>query len=430
MAPTDSTVLLLGETGTGKELVARAIHQLSARAGAPSSSSTARPSRRTCSRASCSATRRAPSPARSRRRSAASSWRTAARCSSTRSARSRAPLQAKLLRVLQEREFERVGGTRTQRVDVRLVAATNRDLRRTGRARASSARTSTTASTSSRSSCRRCASAARTFPRSSPHFVERVLAARSASASTPSSPPTMAAFEAYDWPGNVRELQNVIERAVILADDGVLPNPLPRGACGRPRQAAADDGAGDAAGFRARADPQRARSGRLGGRRPGRCGGPARLEPHDPDQHDEEARHRASHAGRPRPGRKPSGRRGARPRSESDGTGEKAAAPLGRRIRPVPRRARRCARPQQAAGVHENRREFPASPACLTDQRHPALHGLQALAAFTARHDCCPKRGCAGSRRPDRFTLDQASGGSGSWKAKPAQQTVCASSAR
>jgi hypothetical protein len=67
----------------------------------------------------------------------------------------------KLLRVLQEQAFERLGGTRTLRVDVRVLAATNRDLEEMVRA-ATSAKTSTTASTSSPSSCRRCASAART----------------------------------------------------------------------------------------------------------------------------------------------------------------------------------------------------------------------------------------------------------------------------
>ena len=73
-------------------------------------------------------------------------------------------MQAKLLRVLQEREIERVGGTRTIRLDVRIVAATNVDLRQAVRAREPSARTCTTGSTWCRSRCRRCASAARDVP--------------------------------------------------------------------------------------------------------------------------------------------------------------------------------------------------------------------------------------------------------------------------
>ena len=90
------------------------------------------PCPRASSRRSCSAWRRAPSPARSRARRAASSARTAAPSSSTRSARCRRRAQVKLLRVLQEGEIERLGGTQTVKVDVRLVAATNKDLQKRG----------------------------------------------------------------------------------------------------------------------------------------------------------------------------------------------------------------------------------------------------------------------------------------------------------
>ena len=94
-----------------------------------SSPSTAPRFPRTCSRPSCSATRRARSPARSRASRASSSWRIAARCSSTRSATCRCRCRPKILRALEEKRFERVGGTAPLQVDVRVVAATNRNLK-------------------------------------------------------------------------------------------------------------------------------------------------------------------------------------------------------------------------------------------------------------------------------------------------------------
>ena len=110
--------------------------------------------------------KRERSPALLIAESAASSSRTAERSSWTRSATCRPDLQVKLLRVLQEHEFERLGGSNPIKVDVRVIAATNRDLACDQFLRERSGRISTTASTSFRFDCRRCANAARIFRRS------------------------------------------------------------------------------------------------------------------------------------------------------------------------------------------------------------------------------------------------------------------------
>jgi len=133
-------------------------------------------------------------------------------------------LQPKLLRVLQEQEFERLGSGRTHKVDVRLVAATNRNLGKMvarGQFRSD------------------LYYRLNVFPLLLPalrerredipdlvtHFVK--LFNRRMGKQVESIPPeTMAAFQWYLWPGNIRELQNLVERAVILSRDGVLPNPL------------------------------------------------------------------------------------------------------------------------------------------------------------------------------------------------------------
>ncbi len=131
VAPTRATVLIQGESGTGKELVARALHQCSPRAQGPflpvhcaALSPTLLESELFGHEkgAFTGAHGAPPGPLRTGRRRHA--------CSSTRSARSTPALQVKMLRVLEERKFERVGGTETVSVDVRLVAATNRDLKK------------------------------------------------------------------------------------------------------------------------------------------------------------------------------------------------------------------------------------------------------------------------------------------------------------
>ena len=135
------------------------------------------------------------------------------------------PVQPKLLRVLQEQEFERLGSGRTHHINVRLVAATHRDL------------DEMVARNEFRSDLYYRLNV---FPvlvpplrerredigQLVPHFVE-VFARRMGKHIAQMPQTTMNAFMAYDWPGNVRELQNLIERAVIRSDNGVLPNPLP-----------------------------------------------------------------------------------------------------------------------------------------------------------------------------------------------------------
>jgi transcriptional regulator with GAF, ATPase, and Fis domain len=133
-------------------------------------------------------------------------------------------LQPKLLRVLQEQEFERLGSGRTHKVDVRLVAATNRDLiKMVARGQFRSDlyyRLNVFPILLPALGERR-----EDIPALVTHFVK--LFSRRMRRQVDSIPPeTMAAFQWHSWPGNIRELQNLVERAVILSRDGVLPNPL------------------------------------------------------------------------------------------------------------------------------------------------------------------------------------------------------------
>ena len=295
VAPTDASVLITGETGTGKELIARAIHSAQQAQGqAADQGQLRRPARRAWSRASCSATRKGPSPAPSPGASAASSWPTAARSSSTRSAKFPPEAQAKLLRVLQEREFDRVGGSAPITVDVRVIAATNRDLLKAVREK-----------TFREDLYYRL----NVFPIALPPLRERTrghpaagplprsTSSRrgSASASTSISRQTMQRLIAYPWPGNVRELENVLERAVILAHGDTwrsartsCPDAMPAA----PRQATTRPG-----DCGAQPHPDRPRTDGLGDRRRPRRGHNPGTAPQHPAQPDEEARH---HPHRPR----------------------------------------------------------------------------------------------------------------------------------
>jgi formate hydrogenlyase transcriptional activator len=225
VAPTGSTVLIQGETGTGKELIARAIHNISSRCG------------RSFIKLNCAAIpldlleselfgheKGAFTGAIAQK---IGRFELADKGTLFLDEVGDIPpaLQPKLLRVLQEQEFERLGGTRTHQVDVRLVAATNRDL--TEMARRGEFRSDLYYRLNVFPILLPPLRArAEDIPALVTHFVD-MFSRRMGRRIEHIPPNTMSALSSYQWPGNVRELQNLIERAVILSNDGVLPNPLP-----------------------------------------------------------------------------------------------------------------------------------------------------------------------------------------------------------
>lgn len=225
VAPTTSTVLIRGETGTGKELIAKAIHNISPRYD------------RTFVKVNCAAI---PLDLLESElfghEKGAFTGAIAQKIGRFELADKGTlfldevgdiplPLQPKLLRVLQEQEFERLGSARTHSIDVRVVAATHRDLEQMVK----------------RNEFRGdlyyrlnvfpvflppLRARQEDIPRLVTHFID--FHCRRIGKNIERVPEeTMTALMSYPWPGNVRELQNLIERSVILSCDGVLPNPLP-----------------------------------------------------------------------------------------------------------------------------------------------------------------------------------------------------------
>jgi formate hydrogenlyase transcriptional activator len=224
VAPTDSTVLIYGETGTGKELVARAVHELSGRREG------------TFVKLNCAAipTGLLESEMFGHEKGAFTGA-IAQRIGRFELAHKGTifldevgeialELQTKLLRVLQEREFERLGSSRTIRTDARVVAATNRDLEQMVRDRLFRSdlyyRLNVFPIT---------VPPLRERPEDIPllvrYFVQQYARRMKKRVETISSE-DMQALVRYKWPGNVRELQNFIERAVILSSNGVLAMPV------------------------------------------------------------------------------------------------------------------------------------------------------------------------------------------------------------
>jgi formate hydrogenlyase transcriptional activator len=224
VAPTNSSVMILGETGTGKELIARAIHNLSGRR------------ERAFVKLNCAAIPLGLLESELfGHEKGAFTGAIAQKTGRFELANNgtlfldevgdiQLELQAKLLRVLQEQEFERLGGNRTHKVDVRLIAATHRDLPsmvRQGKFRED------------------LYYRLKVFPihvpalRHRPEDIPKLVwhftdfyARKMKKRIERISPETMDALVRYSWPGNVRELQNFVERALILSRDSALRAPI------------------------------------------------------------------------------------------------------------------------------------------------------------------------------------------------------------
>ena len=225
VAATDSTVLVLGETGTGKDLIAHAIHDLSSRSDRPFVSLS-------CAAIPCDLLEselfgheRGAFTGAIVQKIGRFEMADTGTLFLDEIGDLPAALQPKLLRVVEAHEFERLGSGRTHRINVRLVAATHRDLGqmvRRGEFRSDLYyRLNVFPVVLPPLRHRR-----EDIPQLVSHFIE-IVSQRMGKRITRIPNETMDALTAYSWPGNVRELRNLIERAVIRADNGLLLDPLP-----------------------------------------------------------------------------------------------------------------------------------------------------------------------------------------------------------
>jgi transcriptional regulator with GAF, ATPase, and Fis domain len=224
VAPAPSAVLVLGETGTGKELIARAIHNLSPRYDRPFITLNCAAIPHDLLESELFGHEKGAFTGAIAQKIGRFEMADKGTLFLDEVGDIPPDLQPKLLRVLQEQEFERLGSGRTHQVDVRLVAATNRDLAKM------------VAREEFRSDLYYRLNV---FPISLPPLRARsedvpalveyfvgIFARRLVKQIDSIPVQTMVAFRSYSWPGNIRELQNLVERSVILANDGVLANPF------------------------------------------------------------------------------------------------------------------------------------------------------------------------------------------------------------
>jgi Nif-specific regulatory protein len=226
VAPSDATVLVTGETGTGKELVARAIHSNSPRAQGPFVAINCAAIAENLVESEIFGHERGAFTGAQAMKKGKIEMANGGTLFLDEIAELAPALQAKLLRVLQEREFERVGGTKVIKADVRVIAATNRDLPdriRSGAFREDLYYRLNVVSVRVPPLRERREDIALLTR----HFIAR-FRRQHVSNVTEISPEALACLEQYSWPGNIRELENAIERALVLGTaDRIVPEDLP-----------------------------------------------------------------------------------------------------------------------------------------------------------------------------------------------------------
>jgi Nif-specific regulatory protein len=226
VAPQDTSVLILGETGAGKELVARALHRLSPRAAKPFVAINCAALTETLLESELFGHEKGAFTGAVAQKRGKLEMAEGGTVFLDEIGELAPQMQAKLLRVLQQREFERVGGTRTWKLDVRVIAATNRDLAAAvqgGSFRVDLYHRLNVVTLRVPPLRERAGD----IPALAQYFLDRAVL-RCGRAVKGISPEAERCLLSHSWPGNVRELENAIERAVVLGDaEWIQPEDLP-----------------------------------------------------------------------------------------------------------------------------------------------------------------------------------------------------------